>query len=172
MQFALTERKAKITAVNPNRELHGEDPQAVCYIRMNIALLAADLAMFHPSLRHFIYGQAAAPDLVQQSEGGDSGIRFQHLDLPLKWTDECVGAEVRVHWGATAKSHIVLAGCLISKFSLEPMEGGTVVTSFMITSHPTEAFLGRLGMMVGTEVVISIVPPKDNPDAAEAEGQE
>lgn len=161
MQFALTERKVKIVAVNPNRELHGEDPQAVCYIRMNIALLAADLAMFDPDLRSFVYGAAQNPDLAQQGEDGGTGIRFPFLDLPLKWGDECVGAELRIHHGVSAKSHIVLPGCLISKFTLEPIEGGTVVTGFMVTSHPNESALGRLGMMVGTEVVISIVPPAD-----------
>lgn len=161
MQFALNERKVKITAVNPNRELHGDDPQPVCYLHFAINLLAEDLAMFHPALRSALFTKGDSQDLVQQGQNEGSNIRFAFLKLPLTWEDECVGAELRVLHGVSAKSHIVLSGSIVSKFKLTPMDGGTVVSNFMVTCHPEEGPLGRLGMMVDNEVVITIVPPKD-----------
>lgn len=158
MQLELNERKVKITSVDPNRELHGEDPKPVCYLHFSTNLLADDLAMFHPTLRSALYSKAEAPDLAQQGQDG-TGIRFPFLKLPLKWKDDCVGAQLTVHYGTTAKSHIVLPGCIVNHFQFTPLEGGTVTTGFMVTCHPDEGPLGRLAMMVGTEVVISIKPP-------------
>lgn len=150
MQLSLTERKVKLTSVDPNRELHGEDPKPVCYLHVSTNLLAEDLAMFHPALRSALYTKAETPDLVQQGQDAGSGIRFANLKLPIKWKDECVGAELRIHHGVSAKSHIVLPGCVVSKFEFTPMDGGTVVTGFMITTHPE-------------------VPPKEDPDAGSEE---
>jgi hypothetical protein len=161
VQLQLKERMVKITAVSPNRELHGESPKPVCYIGVTFPMQGDELAMFHPALRSMVFDRNKDGDLAEQGESGGTAIRFQHLHLPLKWKDECVGAEVTVHYGARDDSAIKLPGSVLGNFKLTPMEGGTTVVTCTITCHPDERGLGKLGLMVGTEIQITVIPPAE-----------
>lgn len=163
LKLELNEQKAKITAVNPRAELHGEDKKPACDVKVELNLQNDALAMFHPALRSMLYAKSDAGDLADQGSDA-SALRFPQLSLPLKWDDEIIGAAVTIHYGATERSHLHLSGCVISKPQIEPLEGGTVVITCLIQCHPDEKQMGRLGMMVGTEIPITIVPPEPEED--------
>jgi hypothetical protein len=100
------------------------------------------------------------PDLVSQADPEHATmLRFPQLARPFKWDTEIIGASVVLHYGATERSHVYLPGCVVNKFSLEPMEGGSVIVTCMVQCHPDEKQMGRIGMMVGTEIPVSIEPP-------------
>jgi hypothetical protein len=169
MKLELSERKAKITAVTPNCELHGESPKPVCYIRFATDLTGDDLAMFHPTLRSMLFEKSSTPDLADQGSDAPTALRFPFLKTPIHWEQELVGAACVLHYGATEKSHINLPGCIVSKFSLDPKNGGTITLCGTIASHPDEKQMGRLGMMVGTEIPLTITPPE--PEAEDLAGK-
>lgn len=159
MQLEVTEKIAKILAATPNRELHGQDPKPYCAIKIALDLQSDSLAMFHPELRSLFYKKKeAGADLAEQGSDATE-LRLKHLGLPVTWNDEQVGGRLIIHYGASEKSHIVLPGIVVSKTKLEPYDGGTIGMECSIICHPDEKQMGRLGMMVGTEIPISIEPP-------------
>lgn len=170
MKIELNERNAKILAATPNRELHGEDPKPYCAIRLQVPLSPDDLAMFHPNLRQTLFMNNDMPgaDLSEQGKD-DTLLRFPQMQSPFGWDAEMHGGMLNIHYGTTEKSHIKLPGIAVSKLSLEPMEGGVVMMRCSVISHPDEKQMGRLGMMVGTELPITITPPSDNVDAPPAD---
>lgn len=170
LQLELNERKAKIVSVTPNRELHGQDPKPYCALKLRVLLTVDDLAMFHPDLRSVIYQKTQREGADLADQGTDAQVRFPQITLPIKWKDEIIGAEVTVHYGATEKSHIKLPGCSVTKPELEPLDGGVIFMECSVTAHPDEKQMGRLGMMVGTEIPVSIKPPE--PDDAQGSLEE
>ena len=162
MRLNLTEKEAKIVSVNPRAELHGEDPKPACDVKIEIALTNGDLALFHPNLKGLLYVKDEdRPDLVSQADPEHATmLRFPQLGVPVKWDGEMIGAEALFHYGTSEKSHIKLSGCVVGKFALEPLEGGSVLTTLQVQCHPDEKQMGRLGMMVGTKVPVTITPPE------------
>jgi hypothetical protein len=162
MRLELKEKEAKIVSVNPRAELHGEDPKPACDVKIEVALTNSDLALFHPSLKGLLYVKDQdRPDLVSQDDPGHATmLRFPQLGVPMKWEGEMIGAEACFHYGTTEKSHIKLPGCVVGKFALEPLEGGTVMMNVQVQCHPDEKQMGRLGMMVGTKLPVTITPPE------------
>lgn len=167
LNLELKEKNVKIVAVNPRAELHGDSAKPACDVKIEVMLLNDDLAMFHPTLKSLLYVKNdQRPDLVEQANPeGATMLRFPQLDVPLKWKDECLGAAVTVHYGASEKSHVNLPGCVIAKPQIEPLEGGTIVLTCLIQCHPDEKQMGRLGMMVGTEIPVTIAPPESAGDS-------
>jgi hypothetical protein len=159
--FELTEQASKVVNVNPRPELHGEDPKPAADLHFEAKLSNDCLAMFAPSLRSSLYMKDdAQPDLVSQADPSHrTKLQFPKLGAPLKWKDEIAGATVTVHYGATERSNIVLANCTVGKFELEPEEGGTVVVGFRVQCHPTEEQAGKLCMMVGLMMPVTVTPP-------------
>ncbi len=158
MQLEVTEKMAKILAATPNRELHGQDPKPYCAIKIALDLQTDSLAMFHPELRGLLFKKKEGGDIADQGSDA-SELRLKYLGLPITWNDEQVGGRLVIHYGSSEKSHIVLPGIVISKTKLEPYDGGTIGMECSVICHPDEKQMGRLGMMVGTEIPISIVPP-------------
>lgn len=172
MRFNLEEKQAKIVSVNPRAELHGEDPKPACDVKIEVPLTNGDLAMFHPSLKALLYMKDAdRPDLLSQDDPDHATmLRFPQLGVPFKWDGEMIGAEVLFHYGTSEKSHIKLQGCVVGKIHLEPLEGGSVLLALMAQGHPDEKQMGRLGMMVGTSVPVSITPPEAEGELANEPG--
>lgn len=169
LKLMLREKSVKIVAVNPRAELHGEDKKPACDVKIEVNLLNDDLGMLHPSLKSMLYVKnEERPDLVEQGSDSATMLRFPQLNVPLKWKDECLGAAVTVHYGTSEKSHLQLPGCVISKPEVEPLEGGTIVLTCLIQCHPDEKQMGRLGMMVGTEIPVSIAPPTEQAELVSA----
>lgn len=167
MKLELNEKEAKIVSVNPRAELHGEDPKPACDVNIEVALTNNDLVLFHPNLKGLLYVKDnERPDLISQDDAEHATmLRFPQLGYPVKWDGEMIGAAVLLHYGTTEKSHIKLPGCVVGKIAIEPLEGGTVVTKLQVQCHPDEKQMGRLGMMVGTKVPVTITPPEASGDA-------
>ena len=162
MKLSLSNTEAKVSSVNPRAELHGEDPKPACDVNLEFALSNDELAQLHPSLKGFLYVKDEdRPDLVSQADPEHATmLRFPQLGVPVKWDGEMIGAEALFHYGTSEKSHIKLSGCVVGKFALEPLEGGSVLTTLQVQCHPDEKQMGRLGMMVGTKVPVTITPPE------------
>jgi len=161
--FELSKQKSKLVDFNPRSELNGAELVPAGDLKIKVDLGNDCLAMFHPTLKNFLYHLDASPDaqdLAQQGERTEPNLRIGNLVPPLRLSDEIVGAEVTIHWGSSAKSDIIFPLANINNFKLEPKEGGTVEITFRAqVSRIEEKHAGKLATMIGGEVEISIVPP-------------
>ena len=158
MKFELEEENAKLLDVNPRAEIHGENAKPAADLKIKVMLPSGELPQFHPTLRSMLYEKSSNPDLVDAATGEANSLRFPQIGLPLKWAGEMVGATVTIHHGISQKSDLELEGVLVNEFRLEPLEGGSVETTFRVQCHPDEKQFGRLCSMVGTDIVVSVAP--------------
>jgi acyl carrier protein len=160
MKFILSEVTARLLNVNPRPELHGQDTKLAADLKLEVKLPNAELAQFDPRLKGTLYEKSSAQgDLVSGADPDHmTQLRFPQLGVPIKWAGEQVGGKLTVHRGISAKSDLVLDGVLVNEFRLEPLEGGTVSTTFRAQIHPDEKEIGKLCTMTGTDIVISVEP--------------
>lgn len=167
-QFELARTSALLTSFNPRAEKHGEDPQPAADLRFAMNLPSSDLAMLDPTLRSLLF----CKDPDRRGDLADQGteaphLRFSKLKGPLDWEHDIVGAQLTVHYGTGGKSDIVIEGCNVNKFSIDPQEGGTVIFGFRVQCHPTEQQNGKLSYMIQTNVEVSLTPPEEKADLAD-----
>lgn len=161
-QFELSRANALLISFNPRAEKHGEDPQPAADLRFALNLPSSDLAMLDPTLRSLLF----CKDPDRPSDLADQGtetphLRFSKLRGPLEWEHEIIGAQLVVHYGTGGKSDIVIEGCNVNKFSIDPQEGGTVIFGFRVQCHPTEHQNGKLSYMIQKDLEISLAPPEE-----------
>lgn len=171
MKLLLKEVNARLLNVNPRPELHGEDKKPAADLKLSVLLHNNELAQFDRRLKPFLYEKdTGQKDLVSDADADHlTQLRFAALGLPLKWAGEQVGGTFTVHRGISPKSDLVIEGPIINEFRLEPLEGGSVVLVFRVQFHPDEKAIGKLCMMTGTDVQISVEPPEDGELAAQDE---
>jgi len=156
--FELTEAKAKLSQYVPRRELHGEAPVPAATLKLHSTLQADALAMFHPTLRSFLFCKAPTGDLADQAAEAND-LRFPEIADPIKWQMEIIGAELTIDYGTGGPSNIVLPECNVTGFSIYPQQGGIVQVNFAVACHPDEAQSGKLAFMIGTDLTITLTPP-------------
>lgn len=163
MRFELREANCRLLNVNPRPELHGEDKKAAADLKLQTHLPNGELAQLHPNLKHLLYVKDTdRPDLVSQADPEHATmLRFPQMQPPLKWQGEIVGATITVHRGISPKSDLVIEGAIVNEFRLEPLEGGSVVATFRVQFHPEEKAIGKLCMLTGTDIVVTVAPPAE-----------
>lgn len=166
-QFALANQSATLTSFNPRSEQHGDEPQPAADLKFAVAMESALLAMLDPELRHALYCKRADVDndLADQAHEAPN-LRFPKLDA-LRWKHEIIGARLIVHHGLGGISDLVIDGCNVNKFSVDAQEGGTVIVGFRVQCKPNELTCGKLCLLIGEDVEITLEPPAVVEEAAE-----
>lgn len=151
--FSLTNATARLASYNARAELHGESPKPACDVKLEVAMSNEILDAFAPGLKDALYRKA------QVDLASDQKLRFESLGA-LPWGAEIIGAKFLLAYGATGRA-VELAAVNVNNFKLDLQEGGTVIVSLRVQGHPDEKSAGKLSMMVGEQVVVSIVPPAE-----------
>lgn len=173
MKFTLKEVACRLINVNPRPELHGEDTKPAADLKLSALLHNKELDQLHPKLRSAIYEKDnAQPDLVSQDDPEFlTALRFASLAMPLKWAGEQVGGKVIVHRGLGGKSDLVIDAPVVNEFRIEALEGGSVIIVFRVQFKPDEKAIGKLCMLTGQDIIVSVEPPAEG-DLAAAEEEE
>lgn len=168
MKFALTEIAHRLQNVNPRPEIHGEEKKAAADLELNCMLHNKELDQLHPQLRKLLYlKDTSQPDLISGADDDHiTLLQFPQIKYPFGWDGEIVGAKVTIHRGIGPKSDLVLDGVVVNKFRVEPIEGGSVGLTYRVQFHPDEKAIGKLCMLTGTDVVVSLTPPDEETEAA------
>lgn len=164
MQFELSNQKAKLRNFTPSPELHGDEPEAAGYLAIEVNADSGILAMFSPTLRAHLFTKNGATDNLADAVHEAPNLRYP-IDS-YKWNGEMVGGEMTIHHGLGGRSDLELPITKVSRFVLQPMEGGTCVVNFTLACHPGEKEFGKLCQMVGKEIELSIEPPASETDLA------
>lgn len=159
--FSLLNQNVKLTNFNPRAELHGEKPEPAADLTLEANISNDMLAEFHESLKSLLYMRDAQSDIDPNHL---TKLRIPRMGT-FPYEEEIVGATVTIHHGISAKSDLILGGCMVNNFKLTAQEGGTVAVRFRVQAHPDEKQMGRLAMMIGTTIEVSVVPPSEEDDA-------
>lgn len=162
-----TMTSVKLTNVNPRIEKHGVD--SVPAVDLNFLLDAANsvLTCFDGGLLSALYHKLAEGDDEQPELDGVEplsdlpNLRFPKM-APVRWDAQLAGYALVIDYGLGADSNLELEACNVGKFVLDCKEGGTVEVKFQVQCNTglTERILGKLALMIGQEVQISLVAPK------------
>lgn len=125
------------------------------------------LSEFSPDLKSSLYRRPRQDegDMADNADPrlDDPGylpcLKFPNMQNKVALSEKVVGATVIVHHGIGGKSDLTMEECTVSKFRLDPQEGGTVVVSMEVDCVPTKEQAGELHMKQNQDVVVSIVPP-------------
>lgn len=160
----------KITSVNPRSERHGPEELHPA-VDLHISLTTGNniLTALDGKLLDALYTKNANADQggQQNLEGVEEVSNLPNLKFPLmgalKWKKDLVGYTLTVQHGVG--SDIVLKGCKVNNFTIDPKEGGSVDLKFRVQSSDVdERTLGKLGLLVQNEVDVMLLAPEAKQD--------
>lgn len=160
----------KITSVNPRSERHGPEELHPA-VDLHISLTTGNniLTALDGKLLDALYTKNANADQggQQSLDGVEEVSNLPNLKFPLmgalKWKKDLVGYTLTVQHGVG--SDIVLKGCKVNNFTIDPKEGGSVDLKFRVQSSDVdERTLGKLGLLVQNEVDVMLLAPEAKQD--------
>lgn len=160
----------KITSVNPRSERHGPEELHPA-VDLHISLTTGNniLTALDGKLLDALYTKNANADQggQQNLKGVEEVSNLPNLKFPLmgalKWKKDLIGYTLTVQHGVG--SDIVLKGCKVNNFTIDPKEGGSVDLKFRVQSSDVdERTLGKLGLLVQNEVDVMLLAPEAKQD--------
>jgi hypothetical protein len=111
-------------------------------------------------LTEALYKAEDQPDLADQAEGTNSLRKLRYPSMkPFKWDFQGTGYTMEIDYGMGGESNILLGDLTVDKFALEPQNGGSVLVSWRVIAHPSDADIGKLYNMIGRDVDVILTPP-------------
>lgn len=148
-----------LTSVNIRGEMHGPDVQPASDLKLEANMSNDVLSQLDPALKSSLYYyDEARSDLADKGKkevGFLPHLRFPKLSAKQEWSDEMMAKIAIVEKGA--KKAIELEG-KVNAIQFEPKDGGTVAFCFRFQCKPNEAHFGKLGMLIKSEVEITLAP--------------
>lgn len=173
MTFQFTEyNEATLATFTKRVERHGDEGVQAVSMGLEIKTENFVLDMLDPSLRHALYKakdetQEDVPDVVPTTPVLRSSS-ISRAVLPNKHE----GWRLEVDDGIDEDDPMVFEGVKLTKFSVEPMQGGTVLLRFSVGTSDIDADrLGRLGMHHGGLIWIKLFAPKPQEPAIDGTQQ-
>lgn len=168
--FELKETVATFSTMTPRVERHGDELVPSVSLGLKIAAANTILDKLRPGLTGTLYKPLEGEPDQHEIEGTE----ITHLPTLRSSAIEtftikgvAVGWTMVVDYGISQSSAVTLEGCKLDKFWCKPHEGGSVELHMRVgTSLIDEAAMGKLSMMLGSEITISLIAPKQQGDAA------
>lgn len=166
--FALTTyTSAVLSTITTRTENHGDERVPAVTLGFKITGPNTLLDNFGSpyDFRHALY---MAPEGQEQLEGIDSTPLLRSVGMGLVRIDvhKHEGWRLLIDHGYDESNPIDMGNCSLSKFKLEPFQGGSCQLSFIVSTDDVDAeYLGAIGMKLGQEVPIKLLPPEPKKDA-------
>lgn len=162
----LTNAVCIIKSVNLRAEKHGPEEVPACDLKIETGQSNDILACLGSQLLYSLYWCAPTSDDFTQGEldGVEPitlfpNLRNPNLAGPLGIDYEGAGYTLRIEWGIDASTGISIYDAKINAVTIDPKEGGSVTLKFRAQFGVDEKLAGRLGMMIGREITLSLEPP-------------
>jgi hypothetical protein len=164
--FQLTKRPVRITSFNPRVEKNGQENVLAGDLKIECNCEARMLDVFDQQMRPFLY-RALAPgeqpaDLAPEAGEPLTALRLPAL-APLVIGEKFPGYELQIDSGLGISEPLVLDKVTLSKFQIEPLEGGSVTITFNASFHPTDVQSGHLCNLIQSDAEITLTPPARAP---------
>jgi hypothetical protein len=164
---------ATLANLNTRIEKHGDESVSAIDISISYDASNSVLDEFQEGMLDAFYKAAEGGDDSQVVIDGfeisaKPLLRFSQL-APIKLGTELIGHRFAIDYGIDDDTALVLPSCNIGKFTLELKEGGTVSMKFRVQTNTglTEHIIGKLAMLIGQEVKVTMTPPTVKPDEDE-----
>lgn len=161
----LTDAICIIKSVNLRAEKHGPEEVPACDLKIETDQANDILAFFGSQLLDSLYWCADGPVSEQDELDGiepvsaKPDLRNPNLAGPLAIDYEGAGYTLRIEWGIDASTGISIYDAKVNAVTIDPHEGGSVTLRFRAQFGVDEKLAGRLGVMIGREVTLSLEPP-------------
>ena len=173
--FEIRRKSMRIKSVNARAEANGDGKRPAMDVAFVVNLEQTALDPLDRSLRTWLFAKPGKGSDLADSAHPAPHVRQPRIKAEFAWIVKYAGYEVRIHdLGLDASRDLILRECDFNKLTLAPQEGGTVIASFRVQFHPTEAQAGKLATLVGAQVDASLLAPEgagevdeDEPDAEE-----
>lgn len=166
-QFALNKLTAVMT-FQPRLENSGDEKKGASTLHFTATLPNTIMDLFEPALRSAFYRKELktddAADLADQGAAPEDGLnrlRFRRIGSAIEWDEEFPSYCLEIDYGIAADPPIKLAEVKADKFSLLMRDGGSIVMKWRVSGYPDEHQAGKLYVLNGLEVTMSLTPPKD-----------
>lgn len=160
--LTLIKQRAKLAHVNPRAEKNGEDNVLAADIKIELNAPNSVLDAFDKSLRKLLFRKAQTGEqssLPLEDNDGLTGLRFPQL-APLRWDEDFPGYAMRLETGlGLPQTGITIDDVELKKFSIEPVEGGSVKLTFNLACHPDAETIGALCDLMQDVVELTLRPP-------------
>lgn len=154
LKLALAAVSAEFCNFNARTEKSGPDTVPAADLEFQIAQHADKLDELSDTLKSHLFDTAGPKDLAD-------GMALAHPDwnYPLGIDGEMTGAALNIETGIG--KGMDFADVKVSKLRITPMEGGSVILGIRCQCKPDEKQAGKLYMLQGQKVTISITPAKE-----------
>jgi hypothetical protein len=163
--FELTDpTRATITSVTLRREMHGDDRVPAVSLGIKIVGPNTILDKLDAGLLALFYTAPAEAAAQAEIEGTQLTslplLRSPMLDV-VNVKGELEGWSLHIDYGIDDSSAIRIGAAKVDKFRVELKEGGSVELKFRVgTSDVDETSLGKLSMLIDSEVSITLTAPE------------
>lgn len=150
LRLTIDRRQAQLTSLNCRAESIGpKEKRLAIDIGLSLSFEGGILDEFSPHLHEALF------DRQTQDLAGGCVRRFPEA-APIEWQGEMTGAKVAFDIGISKP--IEFADARINKFTLSPMDGGTVILSLRVQCHPSEDQVGPLAGHLQQGITFSLTP--------------
>lgn len=162
----LANATAIIKSVNLRAEKHGNEEVPACDLKIETEQPNSILAFFGSQLLDSLYWRAPTPEDATQADldgiepiTDRPNLRNPALSGPFGIGYEGAGYTLRIEWGIDSSTEIAIYDVRINAITIDPKEGGSVAIKLRAQFEVDEKLAGRLGVMIGREVTLSLEPP-------------
>lgn len=161
--FQLDKQEASIKSVTLRIERHGDERRLATSIGFSLSASNEVLDSFDPTLRQDLFRK---PGSGEQQElptiGADRLTEVKHPALkPLSVSHEVKGWELHIDGLLEAGALVVLVDVSLKKFTFDPKEGGSVVTTFTANAEIESSEAEELAdALVRKDVLLTLIAPK------------
>jgi len=161
----LTKVQARVSAVTPHAEKHGDENVPAVSVRFIVAVPADVIDAIDSGLRKILFRKPSKDEVSQEelptmaSNEGATKVRYPKLG-EQNWDEKFTGYTLTVGSGLTStETEKVIEDVDLSKLKITPKDGGSVVLSFSCNMEADAELMGAFGVMLQETVELSIEPP-------------
>ena len=171
--FGIEKAQAKITSVTNRAELHGAEsvPAMTLYLTLMAPANTAD--PLDANLRKLFFRKPGKEETVQgelpgtNSNDGNTALRFPKVKSHL-WEEKFTGYALVIGSGLQETGGITVDMVNIKHLLLTPREGGVIEYKIPCAFVVDEHLAGKMAMLNGQTVEVSIAPRSDAQQALAA----
>jgi len=158
----LKDTPAHVTSYNSRGERHGEEVVPAADLAFKIKVHNSVLDQINPILKEVLFRKPSKGEQGELEIGdGLTKLRLPDVLMPMKLAHKFPGYTLSVGTGLGKTKPRMIHPVELSKFSIEPAEGGSVEISLKAAFEADED-TASLGLLVQQDVVISLDPPKES----------
>lgn len=161
----LTKVQARISAVTPHAEKHGDENVPALSVRFITSVPAEVLDAIDGGLRKILFRKPSKDEVSQDelpgisSNEGATKVRYPKLGAQ-SWDEKFTGYVLTVGSGLTSTStEKTVDDVDLSKIKIEPKDGGSIVLSFSVNMEADAELMGAFGVMLQETIELTIEPP-------------